>query len=218
MFSYGASELSAYSGFVPVEPRIHDVEPLATWPPATDEDLLTVIQAVYPPTARRIADQLRAHKVLSLNDLAAASRVSMGSLCHHLRELYRAGVAGPDDELVDEEGRPHWRNLAAELWWNPDLLPEGSDVRKRVEAAESANLRHQYRSLLQFLASEPLGTPWREKASVAEALVLASPEEMAELGAVIDQAVVDWIAARPKPRPDAERRPVRATYWVHPVN
>lgn len=207
----------AYPEGVPVEPRITGVEPLAQWPPSTTDELLLVIQAVYPPASRRIVDQLRAHRSMSLQDLSAASRLSLGSACHHLRELYRAGVAAPDEEHHDEQGRAWWKFVMGSLRWNPMIFGNDPQARARIEAALAANLRHLYRGLLDFLTNEPDDSAWREQSAIADMLVLATAEETHELASRIERTIDDWLQSRPSPLPDAERRPISAVYWVHPL-
>lgn len=203
---------------VPAEPRINDIEPLREWPPTDPDDLLMVIQAIYPPGSRRIVDHLRASKGQSLDELAANSKLSFGSTCHHLRELYRAGVAMPDETHTDDQGRPWWRLVKGTLWWNPNEFPVGSQLRERFDAATLANVRHQYKSITEFLRTEPANTVWSDMSSVSESLTMATAAEMEELMVVVNDAVDEWMENRTVAEDDGqERRPIRVTTWIHPI-
>lgn len=200
------------------EPRIDDLTP-QPWPPSEPADVLAVVKAIYPPARASIVDVMKAYESVSLDDLVTQCGLSRRSVCHHLRELYRIGLAVPDPERRDEQGRALWTANRRMICWDPYDFEPGSEEFQSAWAAMLAGIRHQHRTLTGFLnGPEPMGSDFREATQISDQMALASPDEMQDLWRRIRQATHEWREALPTEAPDGvERRPVRVTTWIHPV-
>jgi DNA-binding transcriptional ArsR family regulator len=192
--------------------------------PAPPDDLQSALAdlllAYHHPLRRWLCDLLAVEGPSNVGQLAARTGLAVGSVSHHLKALHRSNLIEPAPELARDTRESWWRATQSGFSWSVDDFPEGTMGRRVAETAEVENFRHQVRAARDWLERAPRDEPaWRQAASSSDILALATLEQLEALGGRITRVLSEWSAecqADQRERPDAVRRPVRATARVFP--
>jgi DNA-binding transcriptional ArsR family regulator len=182
--------------------------------------LADLLVAYHHPVRRWLSELLSMGGPANVGQLAARTGLAAGSVSHHLKVLHRQGLIEPAPELARDTRESWWRARTQPLTWSVDEFEEGTLGRRVAEAAEAENLRHQLRALRDWMSRTPHDDPaWRQAAESVDTLVVATVEQLDDLGDRLTALVVEWsreCAADAQARPDVVRRPVRAIARAFP--
>jgi DNA-binding transcriptional ArsR family regulator len=182
--------------------------------------LADLLVAYHHPIRRWLCDLLAIDGPANVGMLAARTGLAVGSVSHHLKALHRQDLIEPAPELARDTRESWWRVKLRGLAWSVDDFEEGTLGRRVAEAAEGENFRHQLRAVRDWLRQAPdEDRSWRQAAESYDTLVLATSDQLADLGDRITRLVNEWSAECQEDRaarPDAVRRPVRAIARTFP--
>jgi DNA-binding transcriptional ArsR family regulator len=192
--------------------------------PAPVEDpqgaLADLLVAYHHPLRRWLCDLLAVEGPANVGQLAARTGLAVGSVSHHLKALHRSNLIEPAPELARDTRESWWRATQSGFSWSVDDFAEGTLGRRVAEAAEVENFRHQVRAVREWLERASRDDPeWRQAASSSDTLVLATAEQLVDLGGRITRVVTEWSAEcrdDQRARPDVVRRPARAISRTFP--
>ena len=190
-----------------------------TEPPASGPATIDAIIALHHPVRRRLYESLSGHGAAQVGVLARRCRVAVGSASHHLGVLHRSGWVEPAPELAGDTRESWWRARHTRLSWNSDDYPPGTAGRAVLDLAAREEAGHQFRSVLAWMdACDDLPPEWAQSIS-SSVFVLATSQQLVDLGQRLSTMVDDWTAACIRDRaqrPNVERRTVRVITRVFP--
>jgi hypothetical protein len=182
---------------------------------------IDAIIALHHPVRRRLYESLSGHGPAPVGVLARRCRVAVGSASHHLGVLHRSGWVEPAPELAGDTRESWWRACHAQLSWTSDDYPPGTVGRTVLELAAREQAGHEFQSVLAWMdACEDLPPEWVHSIS-SSAFVLATSQQLVDLGERLSAMVDDWVTAciqDREERPSVERRTVRVIARVFPSN
>jgi DNA-binding transcriptional ArsR family regulator len=166
------------------------------------------------------------HRLLELEGpapvgvLAARRGLAPGSASHHLKVLHRAGLVEPAPELARDTRESWWRGVPVRMTWSTEDFPRGSADHAQAVAAERAVYAEQVAALdaWQRRRMGP-GDAWSRAGRASETSVMATREQLDDLGRRITDLLVTWsdeCRADREHRPGAVRRPVIAFAHTFP--
>lgn len=172
---------------------------------------IETLRAALHPTRRRIVEYLVLHGPSQVGTLARELGEQVGSVSHHLRMLERADVVARAPELA-EDGRTSWWRLEERSFsWSADDFADPAQ-RMEAKAAERTNLEHQLRKLSEWKRqADQAPAAWRRAAFTTDFTVLATPDELAEIDALLLRELTAWrerILARIEADGAGDREPV----------
>jgi DNA-binding transcriptional ArsR family regulator len=166
------------------------------------------------------------HRVLELEGpapvgvLAARRDLAAGSASHHLKVLHRAGLVEPAPELARDTRESWWRAVPVRMSWSTEDFPPGSADHAQAVAAERAVYAGHVAALDAWQRQRHgRGDAWSRAGHASETSVMATREQLEELGRRITDVLVGWsdeCRADREARPDAVRRPVMAFAHLFP--
>lgn len=196
--------------------RHRDTAPVATGP-----ELIDQLVAYHHPTRQRILEALSVHGPASVGMLAQRCGLAPGSVSHHLKPLHRGGLVEPAPELAADTRASWWRLSPTSISYDALDHPPGSRAREVVTLAERANDDRHAKAVRDWrTARADLPPSWRRAGGSTDAAVAATPEQVADLLARLDEVMRDWsleCQSDHTSHPDVERRPVLAFAHVLPV-
>ena len=171
------------------------------------------LAALHHPVRRRMLEFLNINGPSTVGAIAAGLGQQVGSISHHLKTLERAGLVEPAPELATDRRESWWRGVPRRMSWSiTDFADSPADL-LLATSAERANLQHHADKVSAWLTDrEELDPAWLDAAFATEIWATATPEEMSDLSARLQQLLGDWSdECRERASTEDEREAARRT-------
>ena len=180
----------------------------------------TTLAALHHPVRAALHRLLELEGPAPVGVLAARRGLAAGSASHHLKVLHRAGLVEPAPELARDTRESWWRGVPVRMTWSTEDFPRGSADHAQAVAAERAVYAEHVAALDAWQQRRHgEGDPFSRAGHASETSVMATREQLEELGRRVTDVLVAWsdeCQADRGDRPDAVRRPVFAFAHLFP--
>lgn len=151
------------------------------------------LAALHHPVRRRMLEFLNINGPSTVGAIAAGLGQQVGSVSHHLKTLERSGLVEPAPELATDRRESWWRGVPRRMSWSiTDFADSPADL-LLATSAERANLQHHADKVSAWLTDrEELDPVWLDAAFATEIWATATPEEMSDLSARLQELLGDW--------------------------
>jgi DNA-binding transcriptional ArsR family regulator len=155
---------------------------------------LDVLTAIHHPVRRRVLEHLHLNGPATVGMLAEGLGLQVGSVSHHLKTLERVGYVEPAPELARDRRESWWRGVSHQVSWSVTDFDDPTDV-LLATAAERENLQHHAGKVLGWLGErDGLPTAWVDAGFATEHWATATPDELADLSARVNELFASWAA------------------------
>lgn len=157
-----------------------------------------VLLALHHPVRRRLNEVLLLHGPATVGQLAERLDLAVGSVSHHLKVLAAADLVQPAPELAADGRQSWWRADPAPMSWS--VADYSAPIeRATAESAELENAAYEARRVRTWYEQrEQYSDEWAQASFATNGWVIATADELDELGRRINDLIVEW-AARRKP-------------------
>lgn len=185
-----------------------------------DRPRAATLAALHHPVRAALHRLLELEGPAPVGVLAARRGLAVGSASHHLKVLHRTGLVEPAPELARDTRESWWRGVPVRMSWSTEDFAPGSPDHTQAVAAERAVYAEQVAALdaWQRRRLGP-GDPWSRAGHAGETSVMATRDQLDDLGRRLIDVLVTWsdeCQADRAARPDAARRPVFAFAHTFP--
>lgn len=163
-----------------------------------------VVVALHHPVRRRINEILRLHGPATVGTLVEKLDLPFGSVSHHLRALAKAGLVEAAPELATDRRQSWWRSVPMSLSWSVDDFDNPAQ-RAAAEGAEQENAGYEATRIRSWHETkEGYDQVWRDAAWATNGWILATPNDLAELGGKIADLIAEYAKRHQPGDPGAE--------------
>jgi DNA-binding transcriptional ArsR family regulator len=151
----------------------------------------TALKTLAHPLRSRLLGALRKAGPATATDLAARLGTNSGATSYHLRRLESVGLVADTGE--GEGKRRLWRASTESHQYEPSDFVGDEDAETALNWLVRDYIRHlgeQFERWLDVEGSWP--TPWRDAAGMSDTFVIATPEQLQELKAELDDVVMRY--------------------------
>lgn len=186
--------------------------------PATTIEALRVIAH---PVRINLYELLVEHGRSTVSELAARAGLAVGSVSYHLQQMQKAGLA-KDSAIRGADKRQHWwEAVPGGLRWSPADFLQSPSGREISSLGQQALAERRLRRLAHWQRTWPeWGEEWADAALGTDVAIALTPQELAEMGAELQEVVRRWAARTGTSSPDsspADRRNVFVHIDAFPV-
>ena len=162
-----------------------------------------VLKAVAHPVRRRLMDVLRVDGPSMPSVLARSTGQAVANVSHHLKVLAEAGLIEEAPELARNRKEHWWRMRDRAISWSLSDFTADAASLAAADEAMAIGLQRQIELISTWLGSPASREePWTNSSFSTDGFLRLSPEELAALGAEI-QEVMNRYQGRPE-APDRE--------------
>jgi DNA-binding transcriptional ArsR family regulator len=161
-----------------------------------------VVVALHHPVRRRISEILRIEGPATVGKLVDALDLPFGSVSHHLRALAKAGLVEPAPDLANDGRQSWWRSVPMSFSWSVDDFTDPAE-RAVAEGAELENAVYETQQIRTWHEKkEGYDRSWRDASWATNGWMVATPEDLNELGRKINDLIVEYGKRRKPGDPD----------------
>jgi DNA-binding transcriptional ArsR family regulator len=159
---------------------------------------IDTLAAMTNPVRRRMIDLLSVHGPATVGMLAEETGERVGSISHHLKVLAKTGLIEEAPDLARDRRESWWRIVKGSWRWSVNSFADDPAGEVVARAAEEQQLRANSDKVRAWYDSREDRDPaWSEAAYVSTSWIRATPAELTELGARMEQLIREFVVEPP---------------------